>query len=154
ATQVGMDRTVEVKQKQIHRVDQDIVVIGQENHAVFIDKNMYTEATTGGQVHTAKTGILLRVGDKSAIMLTPTAIVIDGPKAYVHPGADVMQAIYAGASAEAAVAAKQSAENINKGTQAILQADANRRDHGNTEADGQAQNRLWATARGANTPDA
>ncbi len=92
---------------------EDIVVDGKKNQIVHTKQNYFSETTEGGQIFQAKTGIMLRVGTTAAIVMTPTAIVIDAPKVYINPGPEVMNAIYAGASPEEAAAAKAREDRIN-----------------------------------------
>ena len=113
ATKVGMDRTVEVNQKQTHIVVDDIIVDGKKNHIVTTKEHYYSETVEGGQIFQAKAGIMLRVGTTAAIVMTPSAIVIDAPKVYINPGPEVMEAIYAGVSPEEAAAAKAREDRIN-----------------------------------------
>jgi type VI secretion system secreted protein VgrG len=113
ATKVGKDRTVEVAGKQRHLVLDDIVVQGENNHITVTKNNYYSETKDGGQAFQAKAGIMLRVGTTAAIIMTPTAIVIDAPKVYINPGKEIMDAIYSGVTPEQAAADKAREDRIN-----------------------------------------
>jgi type VI secretion system secreted protein VgrG len=117
ATKVGKDRTVEIQGKQHHIVVDDILVDGKKNHIVKTQQNYYSETKEGGQVFQAKAGIMLRVGNTAAIVMTPSAIVIDAEKVYINPGKDVMQAIYNGTSPEQAAADQQRRERVETAAQ-------------------------------------
>lgn len=149
ATKVGKDRTVEVTGKQVHTVQQDIIVDGKKNQIVRTKQDYYSETTDGGQVFQAKSGIMLRVGNTAAIVMTPDSIIIDAEKVYINPGRTMMEALYAGQSPDQAAAAQQSEDRINAATQAILQYHAQ---YGYKMGDQYAEHSLRATSNGASTP--
>src|SRR5690606_14579620 len=82
ATDVGKARSVKVSLEQVHDVGQHILISGGMSHVQSIKDHVYSETTDGGQVYQANLGIMLRVGKKSAIVMTQDAIVIDAPKVY------------------------------------------------------------------------
>ena len=119
-TKVAKDRSVEVTGMQQHTVKGDVVLQTESNQVNKIKQNLYTETTEGGQVFQSKAGFLLRVADKAAIVMTPSAIVIDAQKVFINPGPDVMKAIYAGASPEQAVANAEREDRINAAAKALV----------------------------------
>ncbi len=104
--EVGDDRTVAVGHNQLHMVMGDSAIVATPN---------------GSQAFVAAKLVAIQVGGNtgSSIIMTPTAIVIDAKKTYINPGPEVMADINSGKSVEAAVAAAEKRERINKGAAAL-----------------------------------
>jgi hypothetical protein len=63
---------------------------------------------------------MLRVGNTAAIVITPSAIVIDAEKVYINPGSTMMEALYAGRSPTEAARAQEREDRVAALTQAFL----------------------------------
>ncbi len=116
ATHVAKDRTVKVDGMQSHQVTGDINIKTDGNHLTLAKQSTYVEATEGGQVYKALLGMTLMVGGGDtppcAIVMTPTAIVINAPKVFINPGDKVMHDIFHGVSPEDATNAAAKAARI------------------------------------------
>ncbi len=107
-TEVGDDRSIAVGKNQLHMVHGDTCIVSTPN---------------GSQAFLAAKLLAIQVGGNagSSLIITPTAIVIDAKKTYINPGPEVMADINSGKSVEAAVAAAERRDRINKGTAALTQ---------------------------------
>jgi type VI secretion system secreted protein VgrG len=108
-TEVGDDRSIAVGKNQLHMIYGDTAIVATPN---------------GSQAFIAAKVLAIQVGgdEGSSIIMTPTAIVIDAKKTYINPGPEVMADIHKGKSVEAAVAAAERRDRINKGSAALTKA--------------------------------
>lgn len=112
-TEVVKDRTIAVTEgNQYHGVQGDIITQGLSNLFTQIKQSLSVITLEGSQVYAAKTGFVATVNGTATIYMDPTAIVIDAPHVYINPGAKVMEQIFAGKTAEQAVADVESEERV------------------------------------------
>jgi len=112
ATKVGIDRTIEVDGLQKHTVTGDIIVDAKSNQKLETKLDFASVCLEGGHLFKSEKSIILAVGDKSFIIMTPTAILIDAPQVFINPGNVVMQAVSNGTAPAQAVADAQAEERV------------------------------------------
>jgi type VI secretion system secreted protein VgrG len=122
STTVRLDRTVEVLDgKQVHTVQDDIVVVGEENRYVRIKQDHYAETVEGGQVFASKTAFVMRVQD-SVILMMPNTVIIQTGRMFINPGQATVDAILAGQSANTVWSAQEREARIQRAMQAMIDA--------------------------------
>ncbi len=132
-TTVTENRTIEVTGFQQHTVVGDMIVNCDGSQHAIVKKDVYCATTEGGQTLQAKTKLVFQVGDLAALIITPTAILINAPMVFINPGMNVMAAVYGDVPVEDAVAAEQKAQAAAE-TAAKEAAEAKaREDHGRTQ---------------------
>ncbi len=111
STGVEKDRVVEVTGIQRHTVQGDRYLDAQSNQLITTKGHLVSVTVEGGQVHDAKTNLVLRVNNTSKIFMLPDGIVIDAPVVFINPGPVMVGALDAGMSvADAAKAAQAAAD--------------------------------------------
>jgi type VI secretion system VgrG family protein len=109
ATGVEQDRVVEVTGLQRHTVQGNRYLDVLSNQLITTKGHIVSTTVEGGQVHDAKTNMILRVDNKSKIFMLPDGIVIDAPVVFINPGPVMVAALDAGMSVTDAAAAAQAA---------------------------------------------